>query len=548
MKVNLQPFVTHQTGGTYAINSINPPPYVNFEAPFAFYSFDTTTREAHLVIRGGYSPAEAPLLATPPSPLLGIRYSWKTEDQHRWRYGLQLHDFHAYEDTVMTGDVEIIAVEPEEFPEWVVSQPWRGVTFVEAVDGYTGSEGIYFYTADIEDWLWMSGASSAPSGYIQSPLLQETTALTSLGGKTLPAGFRGEYMFAHAEPPDLYLSPVDGMLHLNGAQGGIWYLGDGELLRTADLDGDGVLDAWTREIVPAERDDNGLLRATPGEVTEALYDLGNYLLYAGPEGVTIMPSDHPSKTLTLAPPTDKESWEEFRTTMRPFEAQRRDPTDLHSWLDAFSGARLHIAGASATHVRLSDAGFRFELYLEPGFRLTGNDLLAVGGLSPADYVVEYDNDTFVVTPLIPAQLILDVHPDTSNRSGSPLQVAIINAGSGDATGLTLVAEAQGNSGMAAELARMPVQALAGQTTRVLLDVPSTSVTVETLRIRLEDHQGRELAVSHWAPQGEPIASRRAFAAGLGENPFLLPLIGLLAVLAAMTALLAAGRWREQPNS
>src|SRR5690606_25024961 len=122
-RLSLNPFPGFQEGGLFAVGSISNPPYVNFEVPFGWYNFDSATRQAHLVVRGGYSPAEAPLSFELPSPRLGVRYSWKTDDDQRWRYGLQLSDFHEYSDEVTIGDTKIIAVHPEEWPEWVISRP-----------------------------------------------------------------------------------------------------------------------------------------------------------------------------------------------------------------------------------------------------------------------------------------------------------------------------------------------------------------------------------------------------------------------------------------
>lgn len=548
MALAAYPFPGFQNGGMYNVNSISFAPHVNFEAPFVFYNFDPSNRFAHLVVRSAYSPAEAALGATLPSPRTGIRYSWKTDDVQRWRYGLQLSDFHAYEDLVMLGDTEIVAVEATKFPEWVTSRPWRAVTFLEATAGYPGSEGIYHYSADYyEDWLWLAGQTTDQSGYVQTPLLQETTDLTSLASRTLPTGFRGEYMFAHAEPPELYLSPVDGMLHLNGTQGGIWYLGDGMLLRTFDLDSDGVLDAWSREIVPAERDENGLLRATPGDVIEALYDVGGYLVYSGLESVTIVPSDHPSKTLTIAPPTDKESWEDFRTTLRPFEAQRRDPTSLQGWLDSFPGSRSDVSGASLANVRITEDGFRFELTLEPDYRATGPDLLGLEGLAPGKYLIETQDGAFLVAPLSPAQLSLTMRQTAQDSTVASAQVTVDNMGSADASDLSLVVQAEIDSGRIVELTRQPLKALAGETTQALVDVPSTLATGGALRAWLEDGQGQVVAAGESTPLSGPDRSYRSAILGINKVPVFLPIAVLFAAFLGLGAVLAFRQQRGQPD-
>lgn len=542
MNLRTNPFPGFQNGGMYNVNSISFDPHINFEAPFVFYNFDPDNRFAHLVVRGVYSPAEAALGIALPSPRLGIRYSWKTDDVERWRYGLQLSDFYVFEDRVQVGDTEIIAVEAEQFPKWVTSKPWRATTFIEAVSGYSGSEGIYHYLVDNEDWQWIAGGTSNSSGHIEAPLLQESTELTRFTWRTLPAGFRGEYMFAHNKPPELYFSPVDGMLHLTGAEGGIWHLGQGVLLRSTDLDGNGLLDAWMREIAPPELDkETGLQRALPGRVIDSLFEISGYLLQSSGESVTIVQSNHSRVEFTISPPTDKESWEFFRAQLRPYENQRRDPSDLRSWLDAFPGPRGEIAGASVANVRLTDDGFRFELALAPGYQVNGPDLLGVAGLTPGKYVVESRDGAFMVTPQTPAQLSLAVRQATVGGAPPPLQITVANSGGADMRDLTLVVETQDASGKPVELARTTVQALAGQSTQVRVDLPSTLATGATLRVRQEDSQGQVVARGEWAPLAGSSTPPRAAIASLNQVPILAPVAVLFAVFVGMGAALALRR-------
>lgn len=415
--IYLRPFVTFHIGGSYHINSINPPPNVNFEAPFAFYNFDQKTRQSQLVIRGGYSSVEAPLDYTLPSPRLGVRYSWKTDDDQRWQYGLQLSDFYEYVDEITLGDSKIITVEPEKLPKWVISKSWRAVTFIESMEGYPSSEGIYFYAADYEDWLWLAGMTDNGGEYLKAPLLQESTQLTNLSSRTMPAGFRGEFMFANNKPPKLYLSHIDNMLHLVGAQGGIWYLGNGILVRSKDLDQDGVIDYWAREEVPPELDKNGLRRANPGNVIETIFDVNEYLLYSSAESVEIVQSNFEQVAFTITPPSDKETWEEFRIRLRPYETQRRNPTDLKSWFDAFNGPRNTITGAHIANLHITSYGFRFDLLLKPGYYADGTDLLDLTGLEPGRYMVVYDESVFKIYPSTLPSLSLDIKSQRDDSRG-----------------------------------------------------------------------------------------------------------------------------------
>ena len=98
----------------------------------------------------------------------------------------------------------------------------------------------------------------------------------------LPPGFRGEYNVRRERQPVLYFSPIDGRLHLQHSQGGVWNLGDGWVLREHNLRGGPYVDGWTRERVPPQPGGNLPPRALPGTVEEALYAVDGLLVYTGP--------------------------------------------------------------------------------------------------------------------------------------------------------------------------------------------------------------------------------------------------------------------------
>ncbi len=160
--------ITNWTGfhiaGMYQINSLAYPPEVNFEAPFAFYRFDSDAgRYANMVIRSDVWPANDPS-GPPPyhEQRSAIRMTWTGEEPQLWRYSLTVNGTHALDDEVMIGDEVFQAVPYAEFPGWITSKDWKAVTFVEAVDGETGSEGIYDYS--VEDNYpvtgWVNGLTS----------------------------------------------------------------------------------------------------------------------------------------------------------------------------------------------------------------------------------------------------------------------------------------------------------------------------------------------------------------------------------------------------
>src|SRR5690606_24301646 len=201
----------------------------------------------------------------------------------------------------------------------------------------------------------------------------------------------------------------------------------------------------------------------------------------------------------------------------------------------FPGPRSEIAGASLANVRITDDGFRFQLTLEAGYQVTGNDLLGVAGLTPGEYVVEYRNDAFTVAPLTPPEMSLQVKRLSEDVAALPLQVVVTNDGTGDAPGLVLVAEAKNSDGVVTELTREPVDALSGETAHVLLDVPN-SHNSSRLTIRLENAEGGVIAAEMMGLAGEKEIEGEAIYS-LEQKPVLIPvLVGFAVLLATATAL------------
>lgn len=351
----LNPFPGFQNGGMYAINSSTYPPRVSFESPFAFYNFDPSTRYAHLVVRGSRFPAGIPFGPEPYNlERTTFRYSWKTDSPTVWRYGLHLAGFYPYEETYQIGGQKFNAPSPANLTRFVVGRKWPMVSFVEATQGYPGSEGIYFFSAQAnEHWSWLSGASDQPITELEAPYLPKDDSLVRTSDRALPPGFRGEYSANYFRTPQLYLSPIDQRVHLSWAQGGLWNLGDGRVLRTKSLQAGPNVDSWVLER-PSSTPNTP--QAYPGQLEQALYALGGYLIYTGPDGAELRQASYQLQAFTLNPPADRASWQAFRDRVAPFSG--RNPGNLRAWLQAFPGASLSLPGAQISQVRVVPGGFQ----------------------------------------------------------------------------------------------------------------------------------------------------------------------------------------------
>lgn len=421
-KISL-PWVGFQIAGIYSINSICYPPRICFEAPFAWYRFDPNAgRYANLVIRSDLWPKGTKF--GPPDAEFqrsALRMTWTEKVHDLWRYSLTVAGNHVMDEQVAIGNTKVQAVPYQKLPSWVATKPWKAVTFVEATQGEPGSEGIYDYS--VEDNFpvtsWINGLRTDSPGTFRAPPLDERSEKTdakepsanfrepflqypTIHPNRLSEGFRGEYSLVYNRVPQLYLSPVDNRLHLLYAEGGIWNLGNGKVLRMHNLNNGAYVDGWTRErvsLTTAEIGPNVML-ATPGEVEEALYALDGYLLYTGFNGVELRETTYRPTIREFGPPTDRASWRLFPDQIAPITDQQRDPGNFRSWLSYFPGESLKLSGGHVSGVRKTARGFRFVVELQSGFRLQGRDLLGIAGLKPGTYVVEYDGE-FDVERLTP---------------------------------------------------------------------------------------------------------------------------------------------------
>jgi hypothetical protein len=430
---DLNNYVGFQTGGMFMINSVSGPPDTNFENPFAFYTFAPDTRHAQLVVRGGYTPPKDRFrgLVARNVPKVDFRYSWKTSNNNRWQFGLSVAGTYPYTELVRVGPEAFYSVQPEVLPNWIMDKSWPVVSFVEAVNGMSGSEGIYFYSAQARPvWPWVVGVSAGEPAFFAKPFLQEDTLLGKSPDESIPAGFRGEYHSAYNQIPKLYFSPLDNRVHLLGAQGGIWNLGGGRILRSHSRFGSPYLNGWTRERIPEQSPEDDvsldfeesieesgeevidefvtddlvadgetetdvfLPKALPGEIEAAFYALGNYLLYAADnQEVVVRKASYTLSSLELNPPKDKASWETFVETLEPYAQTGRDPENMRAWLEAFPGPSFTLERVSVQDINVTDDSLSLVLDLPEDVRASSTlPELTLDEVAAGSYVLRYEQN------------------------------------------------------------------------------------------------------------------------------------------------------------
>lgn len=546
------PLVSGQIGGNYYVSSISPEPYLDFESPFAFYSFDPTTRYAQLVVRAFTFPATSQIGPAARSvnnvDRTSFRYSWKTASTTHWTYSLQVAGTEPYAQEMELGDTYFVAPGPDELPTWIAHRQWPLVSFIEATQGYLGSEGIYYYTNQSDDALtYLAGESDAAPNFFQSPYLPETTLLTRTSELSLPPSFRGEYSLTYNRKPRLYFSPVDGRLHLLYAEGGVWNLGSGVVLRSHNLDGDAYIDGWTRERITPPAEPNEPLRATPGVIEEALYVVGDYLIYSGPSGGQIRMLTQGLASFEIDPPTDKASWLAFRERLTLYAGQTRDPNNLRYWMEALSGTAVLVTDGPLTNLRTTAEGFQLTANLQPGYSIAPVALPG-GDLSPGSYVVSYDN-AFSFTPAAEPTFILEIEMNGRAQITRPatLRALTLNGGNVDASGLRLVAEAiHKESKSQALIGDLPLTALAGEPAVLPLEWLPDEPGQWTIRVDLLDSSGSLLASSQreFEVAGASASSLKTSLTTIVGHHSTLPVVILLVLFSSGLLMITRGVFRE----
>src|SRR4029453_15208223 len=127
-------------------------------------------------------------------------------------------------------------------------------------------------------------------------------------------------------------------------------------------------------------------RAVPGQMEEAVYALGGYLIYTGEHQVELRQTKLSPSEFAILPPSTQTNWLAFQEKMMPYSDQARDPLQMKGWLAGFMGRRVSLSGTHIEGARAIPGGFRFVLELEPGYQVLQDDFLDTQALSPGTYL------------------------------------------------------------------------------------------------------------------------------------------------------------------
>lgn len=356
----------------------------DFESPWGLYNLAGSEHGyPSLVIRNEHFGANDPwsvgtdpqrLTAAPLNPRQteDIRYSWADHPGNLlFNYKVDVFGFLPYSEYVPIagGRSRVLAPPYGAYPSWVVGHRWPSTTFIDTNGGgYASSEGIYQWPAQSVGTRYWSGWSAVPN-------------LKALG--PLPVGLRGEYRVGTNHRPWLYGSNIDRKLHLLYAQGGLWNLGGGDVLRESNLTGGPYIDAWTLAKQVAAAGSNSKVPGPSYQTVSSLYELKGYLIYGGAHGIVIRKARGVSNSFRTLPPTNHASWVAFVHAVKPYRSGR-NPRHLYTWVQAFRGSAFELPGARLVRVVAEARGFQLQVSLPATVHPSGE----LPGLKPLSGVRE----------------------------------------------------------------------------------------------------------------------------------------------------------------
>lgn len=382
-----------QQNCSYALYSIAPVyagqlNRTDFESPLAFYDLSGEgTGAPNLVLRteryfpgDGFSIGlDARLAGVPVSrDFQTVRYSWRTAAGDRqWNYKVEVQGSAPYTGITRLGDgaVRVDAPSYETYPAWVVQRPWPAVTFA-AAEGHTrhSSEGIYTYS---------------PRELGVPYLLGNALESDSHAFSNIETGFRGEYRYNTSAAPQLYLSSLDGRMHLLGAEGGVWPVSPDRKITVKALGGGRYINHWR-------------LQQGQSRVKE-LARLGSTVLLLADHQLEITETAAPEALWVGAPPTTPQSWRAFRTLTG--SNLIKPAPDLQVWFGEQPGKTRRYTGVTVGEVSSLPDGLQFDLEVQSARQQLGTLAIpALDQLRPGRYTVRLNRNGWTVKPQVPARL------------------------------------------------------------------------------------------------------------------------------------------------
>jgi len=366
----------------------------DFENPMAYYDIaKDDDGYPELFVRLEYFSAQDSriLSGTYPESRMQAAYSWDMDNNRSWDYKVDLAGSFLPNAVVDFADFSLTTVPYVSLPSWVTAKSWDAAIFIAAEDGGRwSSEGLYEWTVNM--------GMEKDGTRVPSPLRDYYLTGVHVSPpidvyRHLSPGMRGEYSFEFADRPFVYFSPIDRVLHLVGADWGLWQVDEVKRVVYENCVQDDWIDRW------AYYEGEELKRALAVSLP--------FLIYWDESQVWLSQSDVPPEVFRTLPPRDYAEWLELGSKL---QIQERDfePGDFLSMVRQFAGSSVEISGATVRDYRFTEQGFRFVLEPTSQSQLQTEGGLDLPGIADVarPYLVEYDG-TLSATPLTPPALRLD---------------------------------------------------------------------------------------------------------------------------------------------
>lgn len=458
--------------------------YADFENPQAYYDLALDNDGyPELHIRQIYQKAGDSYRDNLPVPVNEIRWSWNqfNETGLTWDYKLGLAGRHKITSTVDFADFRVISIPYEDLPSWVIENSWDYATFVAKENAQVlSSEGIYSWgpVETINSQFEFKGFDYL-AGWIDQDI--------SGAFQNLPVGLRGDFAPTLNNQPYLYFSPIDRKLHLLEAKHGIWNIDGISIIKFANLDDDDFLDSWFLYL--------------GNDLQQEIHLTNNFIIYADKSNIEITETEITPSQFTTLPPHNHKEWSELKQKLES-QQSNFDPHNLAGSVNNFEGSQLKISSGTIRDFRFIDKGFRFVMAIQSDFEISGKDMLGLDSLDAGNFLVSYTG-TFQIEPLTPPLLSIRFisPPNQRMKIDNPVGITAITSNDGleDATSLRLILEAS-QSHEFVELSRERLDVLAGIPSHFSYSWQPRKSGIWDLRLRLEDEDGRTLALDDQSVQ------------------------------------------------
>lgn len=336
------------------------------------------------------------------------------------------------------------------------------------------------------------------------------------------------------DTPFLYISGIDGKLHLRDADYGIWRLDESRMIYYQDLNNDGYFDHWQNYVDET--------------ITSELVYLDDIILYTDANGIFYHTADLLPEVFQTQPPILYSQYQELDYQLDKAcqfpnqDCEHQISPQLKILFDRVASNPWIIRGGRIHDIRTDGNVYRIEVELKPGFNLQGEDKIGLGELTPGPYLIIYNQGTFQVEQLIPAQLSLEIVTlsDDLDPSGElyKIQLRATNYGNQDSEALEAVLLAECGAGPV-ELLRESVLVLGDSEVEWMVSwqppVERDCQLSAALLNNLDDPTAQaDLQIPAAVPSGR--TAWQALKAST-QNYLILPSFGLLGALGGLTGLI-----------